>query len=64
MINEQYKILEIKYQKLQKDYKRLERAYKQLLTFVTRANQSFWELENIQEQTRRLEESEPIIEKD
>lgn len=64
MINERYKILEIKYQKLQKDYKRLERAYKQLLTFVTRANQSFWDLKNIQDQTRKLEASEPKVEMD
>ncbi len=54
MVNERYKILEIKYQKLQEDYKRLEQAYKQLLTFVTKANQSNWELEDKQDQKRRL----------
>lgn len=64
MINERYKILEIKYQKLQEDYQRLERAYKQLLTFVTRANQRFWDLEDIQDQTRRLGASEPKVEMD
>lgn len=64
MINDRYKILEIKYQKLQEDYKRLERAYKQLLTFVTRANQSNWDSEDFQDQIRRLDASEPKVKKD